>query len=291
MKITKIVASSIILILISNSSYSQFLGIGGVKYTFPNATLKPVEVCGRSRCTPGQNNGVILHFTKNLFSPEINDAITEEEVVLSVVGRTVKEDDLFGSTPVPCSEKGVTPFTSNDITKMGVRAYKVKYNRKSTLNINVNAAVEANMKEIMKVENNPTKLKTAEAKIKLAYERINGREVSVNAIYTEWGLKADVLNSIRAKNDKYKGCRDFIFSKPYRLITAIGLVTYDMTYQQNSVSKLANEIQAQVESELGIKASFSFTFKREVTKDILAKVENGYSIPVWEHTKEKIEEY
>ncbi len=288
MKTFRICITFLILFSFSNSAYSQFLGIGGIKYIFPNATLKPKDVCGKNKCLPGQNNGRYLNFTINLFAPEINDAITEEDIVLSVLGRTVKENDLYGSTPFTCSDTGQTPFTISDITKIGTSAYKVKLEKKSTLNLNITSAVEANMKEIKKLTNDSAKLASAEAKIKLAYEKVNGKELSVNAVYTEWMLTSNVINGIKAGNEKYKECKTFLTSRPYRLITAIGLVSYDMTFEQNSVSKLADEIQTELESELGIKAGFSFTFKKEVTKDVLAQVENGYSIPVWEHSKEKI---
>jgi hypothetical protein len=288
MNINKFLTAFVVLIFSSNLSYSQIPGFGGVRYIFPTVTLRPRDVCGRSNCKPGQSNGVLLHFTRNLFAPEINDTITEEEVVLSVIGRTMEEGDTSGSTPIPCSARGMSPFTTKDITKLGINGYKVKFVKKKVLDLNINAAVEANMKEIIRVETSPIKLRAAEAKFKSAYERINKKELTVNAIYTEWGLKADVLNLIRAKNDKYKECRDFLSSNTNRLITAIGLVSYDLTYQENSVSKLANTIQSELETELGIKGGFSFTFKKEVTRDILAEIESGYSIPVWEHSRERL---
>lgn len=277
MKIKKIIATLLLTVFFISSTFA------GQKFAFPGLTskLKSKDLCGVGNCKPG-NGGIIFIFSKDVFTPEINKTSTQEEVALSILGHTVKQGDTSGSFPVPCSETGISPFSADDITQIGITGHKVKYEKKSTLNLNIGSVIEANLKEIRKEVTDPLKLQKAEAKIKFAYEKINGKELKVNAFYTEWGLKNSAISQMRA-GTKFQDCKTFIKSRPYRVITAIGLVQFQMTYDGNSVDTLANEIASQLESDLGYKGSFSLIFKKQVTKEIEASIDNGFVVPVWRH--------
>jgi hypothetical protein len=67
-----------------------------------------------------------------------------------------------------------------------------------------------------------------------------------------------------------------------RIITAIGIVYYDIKYDLESLDKIANEIQAFVEGK-GINANLGFTFKKEVSQKLNATTNNFYQILTWRH--------
>ena len=58
------------------------------------------------------------------------------------------------------------------------------------------------------------------------------------------------------------------------------MVYFNVSYQENSLDKIATELQAQAE-QYGIKGNVAFSFKREISKDLKKTTKGYYQILVW----------
>lgn len=254
-----------------------------VKYPLPDAVMTPLQVSGTSECKPG-NAGRILNFTKNPYSPGIKSTSSAKDIAFAVLGHTINKGDISGSDINTCSKTSSNPFTIDDVENVRfTEGRDIKYTRKEKLEINVEAAVEANLKELAKLNLEAAKIQDLKGKITAAYSRVNGKELTVEGRYSEWALSFDALSKLK-KGDGYQECRAYIEDpkNPRRIITAVGLVYFDILFESSSIDKLAAELDAELKKE-GISASLAFTFKREVSKSLKATSNGVFQILVWRH--------
>lgn len=236
-----------------------------LKYQLPDVKLTATQLCGKDICTPG-NVGKLLHYTKSGFSPAVKKATTAEDVALQILGKTLPSDKILYSKDFStCSELSDNPFSLADIENVSFPDGRtIEYQRKEKLEINVSSAVDANLKELLKLTSDSAVIERLKAKIQIAYSKVKGKELTVIGKYSEWQLAADAREQMK-KGDGFQECRKWIEDNNERIILAVGLVYFEITYEQNSVDQLAAEIDAELARE-GIAGSLSFSFKREITK-------------------------
>ena len=234
-------------------------------YPLPEMDIKPKQLCGKEICDPG-NVGFLLHLTKSPFSPAVKKATSVEDIALQILGKTLSADNIRNSKDYStCSELSDNPFDKDDIENVRFPDGRtIEYEKKERLEINVEAAAEANVKELAKLTTDAAKIERLEAKIKAAYNKIKGKELNVVGKYSEWELASDTREKIK-KGDGFQSCRKWIEDNNQRIITSIGIVYFDITYEEKSIDDLATEIDAELAKE-GLTASISFSFKREITK-------------------------
>jgi hypothetical protein len=264
--------------LISNIVFGQFKK----KFKLPDAKIKGAVICGGS-CLPG-NFGAVLPLYKKTFEPELDDNSNEQLIAYSILGRTYPENDLTGSKAWRCSESINNPFTLNDITRLantGADGTTFDYTRIEKLNLDINAAVETNLEELKKLNPTiaPATLTEFGAKISAAYSKFAGKDLTIKGKYSQWGLKNDVVESL-VKNIGFSDCKKYLKDHNYRIILSIGMVYFDITYAENSVDKVASDLQAQAE-QYGIKGNIAVSFKREVSKNLKKTTKGYYQILVW----------
>jgi len=250
-------------------------------YPLPDVKLKPKQLCGKEICDPG-NVGRLLHLTKSPFSPAVNSATTVEEIVTQVLGKTSSEKSIRQSKDFStCSDLSSNPFTSADIENVRFPDGRViDYKWSKDLEINVEAAADANVKKLMKMTTDAAKIDKLRAKIETAYNKIKGKNLTVVGKYSEWELAQDAREKLK-KGDGFQSCRKWIEDNNQRIVTAVGLVYFDISYEETSLDELAAEIDAELAKE-GLDGSISFSFKREVTKRLKADQE-VYQILIIRH--------
>ena len=240
--------------------------LGGCKviYPLPEMDIKPNQLCGKDICDPG-NVGFLLHLTKSPFSPTLKKATKPADIALQVLGKTLSANKIRNSKDYnTCSETSENPFTIADLENSRFPdGRSIGYERTEKLEINVEAAAEANIKELAKLTTDATKIERLEAKIKAAYNKVKGKELKVEGKYTEWELSADAREQIK-KGNGFTDCRKWIEDNNQRIITAIGMVYFDIKYEENSLDDLATQLDAELAKE-GLSGSISFSFKKQIT--------------------------
>lgn len=256
-------------------------------YKLPDAELKPEVVCGYDDCAPG-NLGTVFNFYIKPFSLEVDDNKSPKEIAASVIGHTFKakrydgSNNLSGDRALTCSFKTSNPFTANDVVYLKNRTGReFGYLRTEKLEFNVDAAVEGNMEEIRKLNPNNVNLPEVEAKLKAAYNKINNKTLSVKGKYSELGLSKEAKERLQ-KQDGFDECYRYITEKNARIITAIGMVYYDITFDQTSLDKLTADLESELK-QYNIKGNVTVKFKREINETLNAVTKGGYQIVVWRH--------
>ncbi|PKD18396.1 hypothetical protein APR41_04395 [Salegentibacter salinarum] len=249
-----------------------------ITYNLPDGELKGKEVCGYNKCKPGYI-GTVFHYDDNPYSPDISDESDSKSIAYSVLGHTLPLSDKTGGEIGTCSYNAKTPFSKTDITNIRYsNGHNLEYERSEKLELDVQAAVEADMNKLKNLITDQSLLNDLEGKITAAYNNVNDKELKISAKYSEWGLKNNAIDRFR-KNVDFEDCKKYMKEQNHRLITAIGLVYYEIEYSQNSLSKIASEVQAELEQE-GVNFNFGANFKREVSKNLTATTPGGYQVLV-----------
>lgn len=258
-------------------------GVSKLKYPIPNKDLTSKELCGKKVCDPG-NVGKLLHLTKSPFSPSVNikKATSQEDIAIQVLGQTLPADQIRTSKDFStCSTSSKNPFTSADIRNTRFPdGNKIEYEEKKKLQIDINAAANANIKELAGLTDDVAKIERLRAKIEAAYKRVQGKELTITGRYSEWELSQNAREQIK-KGDGFQSCRQWIEDENQRIILSVGIIYFDISYEQNSLDDLAAEIDAELKKE-GLETSLSFTFKKEITKRFSSKSE-VYQIVIFRH--------
>jgi hypothetical protein len=221
---------------------------------------------------------------KKTFEPDLDENSTEKLIAYSVLGRTYPESDQSVTKAWRCSESLTNPFSINAVTKLdstGTDGNSFDYKRSEKLNIDVNASVETNLEELKKLNHGiaPATMTEFGAKISAAYSKFAGKELSIVGKYSQWGINRDSIEAL-VKNVGYTDCKKYLKDHDYRIILAIGMVYFDISYAENSLDKVAADLQAEATS-YGIKGNIAFSFKREVSKDLKKVTKGYYQILVW----------
>lgn len=239
---------------------------GCVRYPLPHKKLKPTELCGKDVCDPG-NVGHLLHLTKSPFSPALDKATEPEDIAIQILGKTIPSHKIRSSKDYStCSDLSNNPFTKADINNVRFPGdgREIEFERKEQFEIDVEAATEANLNELSKLTADAAKIDKLEAELRAAYNKVKGKQLTIQGKYSEWELDSDAREKLK-KGDGFNSCRKWIEENDQRIILAVGLVYFDITYEENSLDELASEIDAVLERE-GIEGSLSFSFKKEVAK-------------------------
>lgn len=272
MKKSDLVVATIILVL----------AVGCKTYKLPDAKLKPSLICGYNVCQPG-NIGTVFHFYKKPFSLEVDNIKTPKDIAASVIGHTFPAADMYGDRALSCSYHTANPFGDNDIVNLvNPTGRKFDYLRTEKLELNVNATVQANMEQIKKLNPGNPNLLQIEAKLTAAYSKINNQELTIQGLYSEWGLSSEAIEKL-IKEDGFEDCKKFLKEKNYQIITAIGLVYFDMSFNETNLAKIASDLQTELATQYGVKGEIAIAFKKEVHQNLKASTKGGYQIVVWRH--------
>jgi hypothetical protein len=268
-----------ILSLITMTAMTVLIFSGCKTYKLPDAKMKPQQVCGYDYCQPG-NYGVVFHFYKKPFSPDVDSLTTLRDVAYSIIGHAFPNGNLLGDKAFTCSKTTSNPFLATDIVNLvNPTGKNIDYTRKEKLQIDINAVVEGNIEEIKRLNPGITNIPEVEAKLKAAYSKINNKELTVQAKYSEWGLSRTAIEKL-VKEDGYTDCKEFLVERNYRIITAVGIISFDITFDDKSVDQISTELDAEMK-QYGISANLAISFKKEVTQSLKTSTKGGFQIVVW----------
>jgi hypothetical protein len=246
--------------------------------------IKSADIC--DNCDPG-NYGKYMVMRKKTYDPQIDDNSSPKSIAYEILGHVFPEGYKGGNLKVSCSSNSAkSPFSINDVMDLGSTGTigtTLFYNEKEILNIDISTTVSSDLASIKAA--NPTisitNLDSFKAKLSAAYSKFANKELTIEGKYYQFGLRDKVVEEI-AKNIKYQVCRTIIYSKtnPKRLITAIGLVYFDIKFSTNSIDDISSSLQSDA-SSYGITFNVSAEFKRNISKS-LNKVTDGYfQIVTW----------
>jgi len=245
----------------------------------PNEEIDHEIVCGKDPCTPG--NGVagnLLSFTKDPISPDITDDTSPHNVAMQIVGKTQKRGDTRGKDPITCSAKGPSPFGIKEIVPKSGSSNKFKYEKSEKLTIDVNLAVQADLKAIKAIA--PTiDLSDIEVKLTTAYSSIDNRTVIINGYYREYGLSSSVIDNI-TRGVEFEECKTFIKTHDRGIVTDIGLLYFDIKVNGNSMQDIGKEVQTML-NQKGIIFNIGASIRHEATSNLKSIVEQGFQVVGW----------
>jgi hypothetical protein len=247
------------------------------KYHFPDVSLSSEKVCGEKYCHPGNHDGTVLYLWY-LFTPIKMDDPTPKKIAATLIGKTYDADNQSGGTPLTCSGLSENPFTENDMQDLSNERI-VDYNYERKITIDVNAAVKADMEMISKYVTDAKVLTDFNASLTAAYNAMNGKTISVSAVYNEVQLKNEAYDRL-IKSVEYKDCREYITENHKRIIVTIGLISFNINYEQTNESQISADLQAKL-NVYSVPISIGGSIKKKLTEKVDAKIKQGYAIVSW----------
>lgn len=246
--------------------------------------IKAETICGK--CQPG-NQGPYMLMKKKTYEPQLEENSTAKMIAYDILGHVFPKDNLTGTINIPCSQNTVkTPFSIDKIKPLGSTGNsgtKIDYSEKELLQMSVSATVKSDLDNIKAA--NPSisaaNLDSFKAKLSAAYSKFANKELTIGGRYFQFGLDENTVIEV-AKNINYSDCRNYIYAagKEKRMITAVGLVYFDIKSSSNSVDEIASELQADAEA-YGITFGVSAQFKRNISRTLKKTTEGYFQVVVW----------
>jgi hypothetical protein len=244
--------------------------------------IKAKDICGD--CAPG-NHGLYMVMKKKTFEPQIEDNSTAKTIAHQILGHVFPENNKTGRVKIPCStNSATTPFPIILVKPLSAaNGTLIDYKEKELLNINVSLTVDSDLQNIKAAQPSIelAKLDEFKAKLTAAYSKFANKELSIQGRYYSYGLDDNAVIEL-AKNIKYSDCRNYIYKKDFqkRIITAIGLVFFDIESSENTVDDISTKLQADA-MMYGITFNVSAEFKRNISKNLKKTTNDYYQIVVW----------
>ncbi|AYQ32045.1 hypothetical protein [Runella sp. SP2] len=257
----------------------------GCKPTFniQGKKLKTSVVC--NDCRPG-NLGPYMKMTKKTYDPIIDDNSTPEIIAHNILGHVFPENIKTGNLKFPCSSDTKNPFTEQQVKRLGSTGNKgqsINYSEKEFLKLDIDLTVESDLNKI-RIANpslNTDIIESFKAKLYAAYLKFANKELKIEGRYHQFELDQNAVIKI-ARNLEYSDCRNSIYNleNPKRLITAIGIVYFDITINENSVDEIASTLETDAKS-LGINFNIGVSFKRNISNELEKVTKNYFQVVVW----------
>lgn len=256
-----------------------------VIYNLPDANLSSNTICGKSRvCDPGPQRGIVYRFAKSPYSPDVDDNSTLQSIAASILGQAVSASEQNSEVLNVCSNDGMTSkITINDVTASGgygVKGRSFSYSVKKKTTIDANIAAQANVDELIKLNNVSKELffDTIKADLEAIYNKIKASELIITANYSEWSLKQSTINRIK-NAPEFNDCREKLKLNNWAYITDIGVISYNISLNGENIRKLGAGINGKLKRE-GLNIDIGALIEREVHKAITSNVQ-GYQIIGW----------
>ncbi|WP_157972864.1 hypothetical protein [Aureibaculum luteum] len=252
--------------------------------TIQGKKIKSADIC--DNCNPG-NYGPIMLMKKKTYDPQLEDNTSPKKIAFQILGHVFSEGYKGGDLKIPCSNTSAkSPFLVSDVRNLGSTGssgQSLFYNEKETLNLDVTATVNSDLESIKAA--NPSvsvaNLDSFKAKLTAAYSKFANKELNVEGKYYQYSLNDQIIVEL-AKNLNYEDCRAYIYSttNPKRMITALGLVYFEIKYSSNSVDDISSELVADA-AAYGITFNIGVKFKRNISKKLNKVTEGYYQIVTW----------
>lgn len=218
--------------------------LGDPKYPLPLHNVKARDICGSSRCSPG-NGGGTFHFTKDPYfiSPAPDEDLND--IARRLVGRVRISRDQGGGVPWSCPGDVLT----RKEVETKINGLATNYSKKTTLNIDSSMRARANALELAEQLQVKTReeIATLEAKLEAAYKKVNTKGVTLVAKYFEVGLTDDKFRTYFQEGTSL--CSQEIREKPLQLITDVGLISFDVDSNADLVDDIAGEVSGEIGSK------------------------------------------
>lgn len=243
--------------------------------------VKTSVICGD--CNPG-SFGRYMVLDKQTYQPEVETNSTPKTIAHGLLGYVFPENNMSANQSAPCStQSAVSPFTIDQIKPLSsVGGQDVFYNVKEVLTLNVSAAVNTDIDEIRALQ--PTvadaTLQELRASLTSAYSKFANKELSINGKYYQYQLERNEVVAL-AKGFKYTDCKADIYGEnPKRMITAVGLVYFNITSDNNSVDELSAALDAEAKAK-GVTVNIAANFKRKISTNLKKVTKDYYQIVAW----------
>jgi hypothetical protein len=244
------------------------------------------DICGD--CDPG-NLGLYMIMKKKTYEPQLDEISTPKLIAFNILGYVFPEDNVTASIKIPCSNNTViNPFKLDKIKPLGstgLDGTSIDYNVKEKLSIKVGLIVESDLASIKAANPNigQTALDDFKGKLTAAYSKFADKELTITGKYYQFGIEDNTVIEI-AKGINYKDCAEYInkvaATGTKRMITAIGMVYFEVRSAENTVDDIAAKLEADAKT-IGITFSLTAEFKRNISKNLKKVTTNYYQILTW----------
>ena len=244
------------------------------------------DICGE--CNPG-NLGQYMIMTEKTFDPQINELSTPKQIASEILGYVFPENDRSGSKKFPCSCNSTkSPFSIDKVKSLGSTGSDgttIEYSKKDTLKIDIDVTIKSDLDSIKASNPNlsTNKLNEFKARLKAAYTKFAGKELTITGKYFQFALDENAIYAM-AKGIDYTDCTEYmrtpIDGQTKRMITAIGLVYFDIKSKENRIDEVAAELKAEA-NVIGISYNIGTEFKRNISKELKKSTLNYYQIVAW----------
>lgn len=254
-------------------------------YRMPDASwVSGKDLCGQKKCDAGSSTGVSFQFRKNPYPPQIQESTTPEEAAYQVIGRIIREGDVSGGRPFDCivQPQEPHPFSPDDIETAGSsNGRESEYTRTERVSssLDVNAAVESGV-NLISPSLEESDIPGLKAKLNAAYSAVSGSTVEIKSTYFEYELDQTEQINLFQRN-VYPGCENAI-RNGYRIITAAGLLTYDLNYKSSSVQEALAELEGFLRSKQ-VSVDMKAVFDKNAGSSLDATTGNGFQVIFWRH--------
>jgi ParB-like chromosome segregation protein Spo0J len=189
----------------------------------------------------------------------------------------------MAADPGVCSGTSKSPFHQGDVVNIKYEppGMAIDFSRTSKLSLNVKASVDADIQKLAGLE--ASQVGKARATLTAAYAKANQEEYTLTGTYSEWSLSDDAMERLRAGEEELADCKKRLVNTDYRIVTAIGLVHFDVKFADKSLDDLATQLDAEL-SKNGIDASLAVEFKKKVQESLKAQGKL-YQVVVWKRAK------
>lgn len=263
MKPRKPLVKIIVLLLFSLNCYAQ----SGLRYPIQGKKIRANDLCGNEICSPG-SIGKLLHYTKDPYSPEINNNTTINEIALQVIGK-INGDILRSFDFRSCENKNM--FNLDDVVQSSYKdGLDVSYSLKKNKSVNILAAIKANLNDIKLLNDDISNLQLDNIKAKLSaiYENISDGEFKARGKYYEFQL-SDAARLQFLTSDDFKNCRESLQNDPKkRIVLSAGIVYFDVYSSNRTSDALISELNSEL-VRLGVNIDLSFYVKKELAKNLV----------------------
>ena len=276
----KTLAITLQLLLISLVSLTQ--STQKFKYNFPFiGKVKSTKLCGGD-CNPGSAFGKgVRQLTVDTWDPQLPSSnFTVMDIAKQYIGKTY--DSTFSENQNELSfltDKKTIVRDSTDLRPASTAGVSSEIKIKRTVSLNVEAEVDARMKQINALSLTPEQKQQIKTKLRSAYSKLSSTDISMTA--TIYSIELNSIENDKGfshfnESDTFSVCREDIENNDKRMITAVCAVNFVIDATDSDIQKFEESLESsftQVGLPVDISANLAASFSSETIKSLKAKGE------------------
>lgn len=237
------------------------------------------DICGRSRCKPGQEGTIPLQLSLTTYNIQRENAVTPvepEEAARQIIGRTI-DSVSKDERPTWCTAQG-TAFQDQRIVPLGPPTqFTLEQGRELTINAHATASADISSLRAAGLDLSPTEWASLEARIQSTYESLSKETIEVTGQYYEYAVDRDEIDLFLFGSIEAECAAKLQEYRNRMLIVAVGLVYYDYLFESNSNSDAFANIETDLKNQ-GISYDFGASIRSTVVDSLNRELTGGSEV-------------